>query len=169
MYMAAVTLQLLLWLLFSSSDVSADLFCIMLCGSCMAVQISSVVGSIFYTSFCFSPAADKLLLFKQPAAAVLVSVNAYNCYMHIRNWKFKLGSPALVIFVAAAVVLLQMKPCCYCFYVVMDWKRFSSAANVASVAGPLLQSRSYHFAISLEQAAAYKGAVKVGTSFKFSW
>ncbi|KAI8529946.1 hypothetical protein RHMOL_Rhmol11G0015300 [Rhododendron molle] len=67
---------LLLWLLFSSSDVSVDLFCIMLCGSCMAVQISSVVGSIFYMSFCFSPAADKLLLFKQPAAAVLVSVNA---------------------------------------------------------------------------------------------
>ncbi|KAI8538816.1 hypothetical protein RHMOL_Rhmol09G0132900 [Rhododendron molle] len=74
---AMVQGQLLLWLLFSSSDVSADLFCIMLCGSCMAVQISSVVGSIFYTSFCFSPAADKLLLFKQPAAAVLVSVNAW--------------------------------------------------------------------------------------------
>ncbi|KAI8527829.1 hypothetical protein RHMOL_Rhmol12G0104500 [Rhododendron molle] len=71
----------------------------MLCGSCMAVQISSVVGSIFYTSFCFSPAADKLLLFKQPAAAVLLSVNAYNCYMHIRNWKFKLGSPAFVMLV----------------------------------------------------------------------
>ncbi|KAI8572581.1 hypothetical protein RHMOL_Rhmol01G0210600 [Rhododendron molle] len=52
-------------------------FCIMLCGSSMAVQISSVVGSIFYTSFCFSPAADKLLLFKQPAAGVLLSVNAW--------------------------------------------------------------------------------------------
>ncbi|KAI8522319.1 hypothetical protein RHMOL_RhmolUnG0004000 [Rhododendron molle] len=63
----------------------------------LSFKISSVVGSIFYTSFCFSPAADKLLLFKQPAAAVLVSVNACNCYMHIRNWKFKLGSPALVI------------------------------------------------------------------------
>ncbi|KAI8529943.1 hypothetical protein RHMOL_Rhmol11G0015000 [Rhododendron molle] len=56
-------------------------------------QISSVVGSIFYTSFCFSPAADKLLLFKQPAAAVLVSVNASKDleWKVVTNGKLKVG------------------------------------------------------------------------------